>query len=180
MDHATFVNAPVPVDLDGESYYVSALTLKEWGPVQAWIKTNVPGPMRAISSADLVNLSDEDKRIVLESAAMAQRNWPPQIGSISWFKALDHPGGHAEFLFCSLSKHQARFTREDAATLSDRLEIKDVMPIVLACLGLEQDDLKVVSATGPQKEQGNRETISVRSRSGSRKPSTGRTSKSKH
>lgn len=147
MDLATFVNAPVPIELAGGVYQCSALTLREWGPVQSWIKANVPGPMRVLSSEDLVGLNEADKRALFEQAFAAQRNWPPRVGSAEWFRALDLPGGHAEFLFVALSKHQPTFTREQAAALDAKLSLVDVMPVVTACLGLGPDDLKAPGAS---------------------------------
>ena len=140
MDLAAFVNAPRSVTLDGREYLVSALTLSEWGPIQGWIKRNVPGPVKLLSSEDLSGLTPEDRRAMMAVALEAQRNWPPRIGSLAWFNALDGVGGHAEFLFCALSKHQPEFTRADAARLNDRLSTIDVLPVVRACLGSESEE----------------------------------------
>lgn len=142
MDLATFTNAPKDVVLAGHAYQVSALQLREWGIVQAWIKANVPSPIGAIRSEDLEGLNPSDRRVVLESAAIAQRNWPPKPGTLAWFQALDNPGGHEEFLFTALLKHQPSITRETVAEMSASLSITDVMPVILACLGVEATELK--------------------------------------
>lgn len=180
MDLSTFTNAPKEVTLAGHKYRVSALQLREWGVVQAWIKANVPGPMRAMNSEDLVNLNAEDRRIALESAAIAQRNWPPKPGSAAWFVALDHPGGHEEFLFNALTRHQPEMTRADAASLSDRLTLQDVAPVIMVCLGIEEDDLK---GLGTDQEAASPSlTVATNSEpcpSRSRRPSVGRTKRSK-
>lgn len=177
-----FLNAPIEVTLAGHKYMVSALQLKEWAVVQAWIKANVPGPMRSISSADLENLNESDRRVVLEAAAIAQRSWPPRPGTAAWFHALDHPGGHEEFLHAALSKHQPEMTKADVVALSAKLALSDVMPVIMACLGLEQDDLKGQGA-GPMGQilpQSSAETIleprrtSSPKRSGGRKPTSKR------
>lgn len=148
MDHATFVNAPKTIELGGREYRVSALTLKEWGPVQSWIKQHAVSPVRLLSSGDMAGLNAADRKAMMETALHAQRNWPPRIGSIEWFQALDHPGGHAEFLFVALSKHQPDFTREEAAGLDERISVGDATPVVMACLGLDMPDDNAPKAKG--------------------------------
>lgn len=176
MDLATFANAPREVILAGHKYWVSALELREWAKVQAWIKANVPGPMRSLSSDDMVNLNDDDRRTAIEAAAIAQRSWPPKPGTAAWFHALDTPGGHEAFLHAALSKHQPEITLADVVDLSSGLHVSDVAPIVMVCLGLDDDDLKgsgVAVTVG--KPPSNATTHSGQRPSKSRKPSAGRT-----
>ncbi len=136
MDLATLTNAPRDFTLGGEVFQVSALRLKDWGLIQAWIKDRVPGPVALLSSADMTRLSPGHQRQLLEAALREQRDWPPRVGSSAWFDILDHDGGPAKFLEVVLSRHQP-FTAERAAELADRLTTADVVPLILAALGIE-------------------------------------------
>ncbi len=179
MDLASFVNEPRTVEVAGVPYLVSALTLKEWGPVQAWIRENIPGPVRSINSDDLEGLNEDDRKTILEAAMMAQRNWPPRIGSKVWFDSLDHPGGHGVFIVAALGKHQLDIDAERAAGIADRATAGEIVAVVIACLGLDDDDLK---ERGASREAGtsNPPTVGEQPRTNSRKRSAGRTSKSKN
>ncbi len=139
MDLAQLTNAPREIEVAGRTYKVSALKLKEWGSVQAWIKDNVPSPLGALKSADLDGLSNADKRTLLDVAVRQQRDWPPRVGSAAWLEALDHDGGHAMFLHAILSKHQPSFTEADAEALAERLTTGEILPLILVGLGIEDE-----------------------------------------
>jgi hypothetical protein len=176
VDHATFVNAPFEISLDGRKWLVSALTFHEWGPIQAWIKKNVPGPLSAFTSEAMAGLNDQDRRIVLESASIAQRAWPPKIGTMAWFSALDNPGGQAEFLRAALGKHQPGITSDECELIADRVTLGDVVPIVMACLGIDAEESK---AQGRETRHQSSKTIPpANSRTNLPKRSTGRIKKS--
>jgi hypothetical protein len=146
MDLATLTNAPRDFALGGTTYQVSALTLKEWGVLQAWIKGHVPGPLALVESAAMGKLSPGHQRQVLEIALREERNWPPRVGSAAWFDALDGTeGGNAAFLRTVLAKHQP-FTAEQAAALADRTMTAAIVPLILIALGMELDSPK---AEGP-------------------------------
>ena len=146
MDLAQLTNTPREVAVAGKPYKVSALKLKEWGNVQAWIKDNVPSPLGSLKSADLDGLSSADKRTLLDVAVRQQRDWPPRVGSAAWFEALDHDGGHAMFLLAILGKHQPDFSESDAEALAERLTNAEILPLVLLGLGIEDDRPKNSSA----------------------------------
>lgn len=124
------------VTLDGVLYRVGELTLKEWGPVQAWIKAKVPGPLAVLDSKEFLALPPSTKSEVAREAIRQQRtSWPPQIGSREWFAALDHEGGHAVCLKAILGKLQP-VGPERAAELAERLTMAEVLPCVVAALGM--------------------------------------------
>ena len=92
----------------------------------------------------LAYLEPDDKEP--DIAVRQQRDWPPRVGSVGWFEALDHPGGHAMFLLAILSKHQPEFGEDDAEALAEMLTGDGIVPLVLIALGHEDERPKNSSA----------------------------------
>lgn len=138
MDLATFAGADfVDVELAGRTYRVGELTLREWAPVQAWIKATVPGPLSSLASPDFARLPAAVKREVLGEALDRDRtSWPPRIGSRSWFLALDHPGGHAVALRAMLGKHSPAITEAECEAIAGSATFDQILPVAVAALGL--------------------------------------------
>lgn len=137
MDLAAFAGADyLDVTLDGEPYRVGELTLADWAPVQAWIKARAPGPLAVLDSKEFHALPPGTKREVVQEAMRQQRTtWPPQLGRQEWFAALDHEGGHAACLKAILGKFQP-VTPERCAELAERCTMAEILPCVVAALGL--------------------------------------------
>lgn len=125
------------IPLAGATRRVGELTLREWAPVQAWIKATVPGPLSSLESPDFKNLSPEMKRNVLFEALEQDRtSWPPRIGSKGWFASLDHEGGHAVLLLALLGKHSPSITLEECDEISREATNHAVVAAVCCGLGI--------------------------------------------
>jgi hypothetical protein len=137
MDLASFAGADyVDLTLDGTTYRVGELTLREWAPIQAWIKANVPGPLSSLGSPDFKRLPSDVKRDLLAEAMVQDRtSWPPRIGTPEWMLSLDHEGGHEELILALLGKCQP-FDRPAAKALAGRVTLVEILPAVLAGLGI--------------------------------------------
>jgi hypothetical protein len=137
MDLAQFADADyVDLTLDGKPYRVGELTLREWAPIQAWIKATVPGPLSSLASPDFKKLPPDVKRDLLAEALEQDRtSWPPRIGSKAWFFAMDTEGGHAELLLALLGKYQP-VDRAEAARLVAGIATESITAAVLAGLGV--------------------------------------------
>jgi len=127
--------------------------MREWGRVQAWIKDNVASPVSAIRSEDLEGLSPIHQRALLAEAVIAQRNWPPRVGTRAWFEAIDSTGkgdtsGHAVFLHTVLAKHRPEFSLSDAVRLADTMLNADIVPLVMAALGMDDPSPPKSEAAG--------------------------------
>jgi hypothetical protein len=141
------------VTIAGQRYRVGELTLREWAPVQAWMKATVPGPLAVLASPDFKRLSADLKREVLGEAMDRDRfSWPPAIGRRSWYQALDHPAetregmpfdpdwdkpsGHAVALLAVLARHQPGITLGECQALAERATFAEIVPAFAAALGL--------------------------------------------
>ena len=137
MDLAQFAGLDyVDVTLAGQLYRVGDLTLREWAPVQAWIKATVPGPLSSLGSPDFRKLPPEVKRELLAEALEQDRtSWPPRVGSKPWFFALDAEGGHAVLLLALLGKYQP-IDLAKCQAIVEAVTFEEILPCVLAGLGL--------------------------------------------
>lgn len=137
MDLAEFAGKDyVDLTIDGTVYRVGELTLREWAPVQAYIKAEVPGPLSSLGSPDFKRLPPDVKRDLLAEALQQDRtSWPPRIGTPAWFLAMDFEGGHAELLLALLGKYQP-VDRAEAVRLAAIVSTADVTAAVLAGLGV--------------------------------------------
>jgi hypothetical protein len=137
LDLAQFAGQDyVDLTIDGKPYRVGELTLREWAPVQARLKANVPGPLSSLASPDFKALPSDIKRDVLAEALEQDRtSWPPRIGSKGWFVAMDNEGGHEVLLRALLGKHRPGITTEECAAIAGSATFEEILPAVLAGLG---------------------------------------------
>ena len=138
MDLSQFAGTDyVDLEIDGIKYRVGELTLREWAPVQAWIKANARGPLSVLASPDFAALPPQVKREVLGAALdKEQTSWPPQIGTKPWFLALDNDGGHATALLAILGKNLPGITLEDCRRVADSGTFAEILPAFCAALGI--------------------------------------------
>jgi hypothetical protein len=150
MDLAQFAGDDfVDLEIAGRAFRVGELTLRDWAPVQAWIKAHVPGPLSSLGSPDFKKLPGDVKRDVLAEALEQDRtSWPPRIGSQSWFLAMDVEGGHAELLLALLGKCQP-VDRAEALAIAEAISFEQILPAVLAGLGLFGPKSPAPAATAP-------------------------------
>ena len=105
MDLSVLVNAPREITLAGKSYLVSALTLKEWGALQAYLKDRAVNPVVAalgqLSAAKAagIRIADEDRTALFIQAKAEAKPWPPMVGSNLWFDSLISTEGASALLY---------------------------------------------------------------------------------
>ncbi len=121
MDIAEHTDQPISIDLDGESYGFSELSIEGLGRLQAWIKRASPHPIEAVKP-HLKGLEPADRAALLADARRAAESWPPEIGTGAAAQVLlGREEGRVETLWEALKVHQPQTTREAAARLARRL-----------------------------------------------------------
>lgn len=138
MDLAQFAGADyADLTLADATYRVGELTLREWAPVQAWIKATVPGPLASLGSPDFAALPPAIKRELLGEALRQDRSgWPPAIGTLPWLEAVDRDGGHAVVLLAILARHNPGITLERCRAIAELARPSEILPPILAALGM--------------------------------------------
>lgn len=136
MDTAVATNAPRTLSLAGRDFQVSALALRDWGRVQAWIKDKVPGPLAVLGTREYQQLPESARREVRLDAVARQQKWPPHPGTLEWSETIDCvEGGDALFVHVVLSKHQA-VTEDEARQIANAMTSADAANLFsLAFLG---------------------------------------------
>jgi hypothetical protein len=156
MDLATLTNAPREVTLAGKVYKVSALTLAEWGELQAWLKDNVPDPVEralaqlAKAKAAGVDVQPEDRLALLKEARIEAKAWPPRVATTAWIEAIESVGnGVAMYVFVVLRKHQPGITLEAAKAIANDpdLTVPEMTTFARRALGFD-DPKKATGADG--------------------------------
>lgn len=127
MDLSVATNQPEAVTLGGETHLARPLTMKEWGKLQAWIKRELPSPVkRALDGLqqakdDAVQYDLDVMQHVLDHAQQQALAWPPRIGSAAWFDLLNHiEGGVGQYVFTVLSLCNPALTAQEAEQLAKR------------------------------------------------------------
>lgn len=137
MDRATLHNVPREFTLAGKAYSVTPLTEKEKGQLQAWLKARHPGPLGALDDATLSRFSPANQKKMIDAAVAQAKAWPPRVGSLPWWEAMDHVGGGARFLHAVLSRAN-EIGMDEAEELNQSLSQDEVNPLILfAMWGLE-------------------------------------------
>src|SRR4051812_44147616 len=111
-------NAPRSVPLAGGAYGVSALLLRQWGAVHAWLLDRVPAP-RPLDEAGLdpSALTPEITELLKFARDLALA-WPPRVASRAWFVVLESAdGGRARLAWEALRVHRPGFTKAEAQAL---------------------------------------------------------------
>lgn len=126
--------APVEVELDGKTYKVGELRLRELGMLQSWIESRVPHPVRALAP-HLEGLPSDVQIALLESARKESANWPPRIGTAEGAAVLDTPEGEREILWVLLSRHQPSMTRDEVNILADSLPLAEFRRVADVAFG---------------------------------------------
>lgn len=128
------------VTLAGRQYPVK-LRIKDWGELQAWLRSTAESPIKATARAILEmdqsgqRLPDHIQRGMYAAAAEEVRKWPPKAGSFAWLQLLDNTeGGNARFLMTALKVGGTDVTLDEAAAIEDRLLPGEMTDLVGACL----------------------------------------------
>lgn len=95
MNSEQATNTPGPVTLAGREFLVRQLSHKEWSTLQAWLRASTPSPVaeaiRGLQelAAKGVEVPEELRKWAMSRAHEEARYWPPRVGSLPWFNALN-------------------------------------------------------------------------------------------
>lgn len=144
MDLATLTNAPREITLAGKTYMVSALTLKEWGALQAYLKDHAVNPVVAalgqLSAAKAagIKIADEDRTALFLQAKADGKPWPPMVGSTLWFDTLLATEGTSPvFLVSVIRKHQPEITDAELSRIDAECSADESRLLVYRALGID-------------------------------------------
>lgn len=149
-------NAPQPVTLAGRTFAVRQLRLREWGELQAWLKSVAPSPV-AVAIRGLAELRDSGFATPkdLESALFAQaqdeaRRWPPKVATGAWFRALDETeGGHARVVLVALRASGHAISEAEAADVAEASSGAELTDLMRVCVHGDHVVPKGQGATTP-------------------------------
>lgn len=134
-------NAPRPVTLAGKSYPVRQLKYREWGEIQAWLKSVAPSPVAiALKSVAALKegglpLDPELQKVLFAQAQEEARAWPPRVASPAWFKAVDMmDGGHVQLVSLALRAGGTAVSEDDAADIAREATSAELVELVRVCV----------------------------------------------
>lgn len=139
--------APIPISINGRSFKVGALTLREEGELVAYLRASVPRPTAELRA--VLDLYPEDERRRASIAAIqADRDWPPAPGSPDGQKLfLGTPEGQKFFLGVVLRKYQPELTDADIDRLMGEIHDEDYLVLFHIAFGADVSDPESLRAT---------------------------------
>lgn len=142
MDIATLTNAPRTLRIGGVDWTVRALTFKELGLLQGWLKDNADDPVteafRQIDKARSkgVKVSSDTEATLIRQAREDALRWPPAVLSGAWFNLLSRvPGASAFFILTMLRTFQPSLTEEQASAIEREMTGDEGNALIAAALG---------------------------------------------
>jgi hypothetical protein len=144
-------NAPVAVRFGDRTYRVGALKMLELGQLQRWIRDHAIRPT-VQARADLEYLPPEEHAARMKAAHLAERDWPPSIGSEEGNRILlTDLDGQRFFLTVLFAKYQPDLTAADVDAILAGLSPEDYGVLVALAFGEDGLDPEVVrAAVGPR------------------------------
>jgi hypothetical protein len=132
-------NSGVPLDIDGNTYYASQITLRDQGRLQSVIrKIQPPPPKESDVKRDLAGLPPETITELVRDARKAAQFWPSPITSQEGLNILlGNEEGQKELIKSSLGKKQS-LTDSDIDALMDVMTYPMFMR--LAAIAISGDD----------------------------------------
>lgn len=156
MDLAQATGAIESIDLAGQSYPIRALTLNEWGKLQAWLKKHHPSPVTRAAEAikqardagaPLDQATQDD---LLDHAQRAALTWPPRVGTRSWLDAIESAeGGLEHLLHAVLSAADPAATPERAELLARAVPVEGWIELISLALHGRPSAPKAAPAARP-------------------------------
>lgn len=128
-----------PVTLAGREFPVRSLRLREWGEVQAWLKSVAPNPVtlaiRSLAEASAQGPVPQTVQDALFRQAQEEsRRWPPKVGSMAWINALDEfDGGISRFLRAALAPGGTTLDEDAAEWLAANIARSELGRLLDAC-----------------------------------------------
>lgn len=115
---------PMLVQLAGEPYLVSELTLGDLATLQGWLRSAAPSPLAGLPrpTDDPDPASRPDR---LRAAWWAAKAYPPELGTDEETLYFASAEGRIVFLLLCLGKHDETIDAERAADLAARMTAED-------------------------------------------------------
>jgi hypothetical protein len=162
-------NATQPVTLAGRVFPVRQLKLREWGELQAWLKTVAPSPVAVAVKAlaelrtDGAPVPQDVQESLFRQAQEESRRWPPRVGTVHWLRAIeDMDGGRARFLQAALAAGGTQLNDDEATDVEQMASLDELADLMRVCLHGEHIAPKAEGAIQPPSQ-----TIGGSSSSGS-------------
>ena len=135
--------------LANQVFLVRPLKLREWGALQAWLKSSQPSPLaRAIEEIAAarkrgVPIDRETEAGLFRQAQEEARLWPPRVGSAAWCQAIEAAeGGRARFLQTAVAPRGYQLSDEEADDLMVAASGEEVANLLRVCVFGETLDPK--------------------------------------
>lgn len=133
-DYALATGAPVTVTAAGRQWVVHTLRPRDFGEIEAWLKSVIPDPR--IEAAKLLKAQDLPeavaKHVYDRAVEEARENWPPTLDSPAAQIQLGTPEGEARILFQVLRRGQPALTLEQAGQLAEQFSPAELQAIFAA------------------------------------------------
>ncbi len=149
-------NATEPVTLAGRTFPVRQLQLREWGELQAWLKSVCPSPVAVATQAlaELrvkgVPIPQDVQESVFRQAQEETRRWPPRVGTLAWLRAVeDIEGGRARFVQAALKAGGTEIDVDEAWTIEDVATLDELGDLMRVCLNGEHPVPKAAGEIPP-------------------------------
>lgn len=132
-------NAGVPMDISGKTWYVSQITLRDHGRLQAVIRSVQPHPVTETVAA-VKGLSADIAKDLCRDARKDLLHWPAPVTSPEGLGILlGSEEGQKELLRASLGKQQ-KVTDDDISGLLDTLSYTQFMRLASIAISGEDPD----------------------------------------
>jgi hypothetical protein len=134
-------NATQPVTIAGRTLPVRQLRLREWGELQAWLKSVAPSPI-AVAARGIAELRasgyavpDDVQGSIYKQAQAEARTWPPRAGTMEWLKAVDTiEGGHARLILAAAAKGGTDLSEAEAWDMAESATSEELVDLVRVCV----------------------------------------------
>jgi hypothetical protein len=138
--------APIEVAFGTRTYRIGALKMREFGLLQRWIRDHAERPTVAAERLVAVSPPEEHRRIRKE-AVIAERDWPPAVGSEDGNRVLlGDPEGQAYFVRVMLAKYRPDITEAEVDEVLAGLSPEDFGILVAVAFGEDRTDPKALKA----------------------------------
>lgn len=129
-DLKTLTAAPSPVVIDGETYMVHPLDMKDWGAIEAWLNAQFGNPFEAVKDAIAMGgFTIAQQQYMMDKAIEKSMRPKCRIGSAEADAILTSMAGYAQVLYHCIRKGRPDFTEADAMELAAKLATVDMAQV---------------------------------------------------
>ena len=148
------VAAPTTVELDGKTYIMEPLTLKDMGTLESEYLKDKPNPIKAVAEMrELLDQEDYDKLLAQAYKDATAVNKATSQEIADW---MDSSQGVIFSVWLSLRKNHPELTREDAEKVINKMgqqELEKLAEQRDVTSGLDELGNSTGRSTGPEKEK---------------------------